>query len=207
MQAIETANSAPRAAAQPGLPPAAAGSGSTSQDPVDRLDGVSVELYQSLRQIAHRQLFRLGRPATLCTTALVNESYLKLAESHGRICGPGHFQATMARVMPPRQYCPAQRRGGDQLQVSLGRIDVDGGSACDVDELLAIDAALLRMRTLDARLERVTEMRLFGGFSVDEIAGELGVSAPTVKRELRTARAFLASELALGAVLSERPVE
>ena len=55
--------------------------------------------------------------------------------------------------------------------------------------------ALSKLGTLDERLEQVMELRFFGGMSVSEVASLLGCSAPTVKRDTRTARAFLASEL------------
>ena len=58
-------------------------------------------------------------------------------------------------------------------------------------ELLALDEALTKLGALDERLVQVVECRLFGGLSVDETAEVLGVSARTVARDWRRARAHL----------------
>ena len=48
---------------------------------------------------------------------------------------------------------------------------------------------------MDPRLARVVELRFYGGFSVEEVAEQLEVSDRTIKRDWRTARAFLVKEL------------
>ena len=63
------------------------------------------------------------------------------------------------------------------------------------EELVALDDALLRLGALDARQERIVELRFFGGLDVEETAAVLGVSARTVKREWSVARAWLRAEL------------
>ena len=62
-------------------------------------------------------------------------------------------------------------------------------------EVLALDEALSRLGAMDERLEKVVVLRFFGGLTVDEIAKVLGVSAPTVKRDWSTAKAWLYREL------------
>ena len=66
----------------------------------------------------------------------------------------------------------------------------------DLDEIAALDEALARLEKIDNRQSRILEQRYFGGLSLDETADALGVSLATVKRDLRAARAWLASELA-----------
>jgi len=61
--------------------------------------------------------------------------------------------------------------------------------------LIALDEALQRLAALDARHARVVELRYFGGLSVEEVAEALAVSAGTVKRDWRTARAWLFNEM------------
>ena len=63
------------------------------------------------------------------------------------------------------------------------------------EQLVGIDAALTRLEALDPRLAEVIELRFFAGLDVEQVAELLGVSAPTVKRDTRTAKAFLAREL------------
>ena len=65
----------------------------------------------------------------------------------------------------------------------------------DLDQVAALDEALRRLEALDARQSRILEQRYFGGLSLEETAEALGVSLATVKRELRSARAWLAAEM------------
>jgi RNA polymerase sigma factor (sigma-70 family) len=62
--------------------------------------------------------------------------------------------------------------------------------------MLAVDRALTRLASLDERLATVVECRYFGGMSEEEVAGSLGVTARTVRRDWQKARAFLYRELA-----------
>jgi RNA polymerase sigma factor (TIGR02999 family) len=156
-------------------------------------------LYQGLRSIAKRELRRVGGRRTLNPTALVNEAWLKLAHAQGEWENREHFTATMATVMRHvlidyAREQSAQRRGGDAVHITLDGIDVDDARNEAVD-LLAIDRALKRLAELDVRLEQVIELRFFAGMTVTEIAAVVGRSEPTVKRDLRTARAFIGAEL------------
>jgi RNA polymerase sigma factor (TIGR02999 family) len=158
------------------------------------------ELYRQLRALARRELRRAGPRRTLNATALVNEAWLKLARGHAEWDSREHFLATMARVMRHvlidyAREQSAQRRGGDDLRVTLDADAVDDTGRGEALELLAIDRALQQLARLDPRLERVIELRFFGGMTVAEVAAAVGVSEPTVKRDLRSARAFIAAEL------------
>jgi len=89
----------------------------------------------------------------------------------------------------------AQRRGGGALQVTLDGLMLDDGASGEAAELLAIDRALCALAELDPRLEQVVELRFFAGLTLQEVAEAMGLSEPTVKRDLRAARAFIAAEL------------
>jgi RNA polymerase sigma factor (sigma-70 family) len=65
----------------------------------------------------------------------------------------------------------------------------------DIDAVTDLDEALKKLEQLDERQARIVEQRYFAGLTLEETADVLGVSLATVKRELRTARAFLASEI------------
>lgn len=157
-------------------------------------------VYEVLHDLAHRQL-RRSSGATLNTTALVHEAWMKLARGAGDgFESRGHFLAVAAMAM--RQVIVdygrrrrAQRRGGGNAPVTesaLARVGVD----TNVEELLAIDAALDKLAALDDRLAKVVEFRLFAGLEEEEIAEVLGVHVRTVRRDWRKARAFLLSEIA-----------
>lgn len=159
------------------------------------------EVYASLRRLAQSQLGRDRGSPTLNATALVNEAYLKLAVNDPQWKSRAHFMASMAKVMRHvmidyARERNAQCRGGDQQRVTFDGIDRFDGDDMEMIDLIAIDNALQALGKLDARLERTLELRFFAGMSIDEAAEALGVSAPTVKRDMRTARAFIQAQMA-----------
>jgi RNA polymerase sigma factor (TIGR02999 family) len=162
----------------------------------DRLFAV---VYAELRGLARGQLRRIPARDTLSTTALVNETYLKLAGDRPWTARDrSHFFALAARAM--RQILvdharrrARQKRGGGVAAVSLDEALVP--SPDRAEELLALDAALERLEAMDAELAQIVEWRFFAGLSVEEVAELLEISDRTVKRHWRAARAFLFQEL------------
>lgn len=152
-----------------------------------------------LRLIAHRHLRRERPGHTLQTTALVHEAYLRLVGQHAtRWQNRAHFFGIAARLMrriliDHARGVAAAKRGGGAVHVALDDAGELGWARAV--ELVALDDALEALARLDERKSRVVEMRFFGGLSVEEIAGVLGVHADTVTRDWRTARAFLRREL------------
>jgi RNA polymerase sigma factor (TIGR02999 family) len=154
-------------------------------------------LYDELHALAHSQVRRSRPSMTLNTTALLHEAYLKLAGG-AAVVGRHHFFALAARAM--RQVLvdharrrSAQKRGAGLEVTTLG--DEATGIQADLGELLAIDAALKQLKSVNERLCRVVELRFFGGLSVEETADALGTSTATIKRDWRAARAFLLATL------------
>jgi RNA polymerase sigma factor (TIGR02999 family) len=165
------------------------------QEAFDRLVPL---VYAELRRIAQSQL-RGVRSATLNTTVVVHEAYLKLGGAAGiDYADRGHFFAVAATAM--RQVLLdharrklAEKRGGGAAHTLLD--DVEIAVEDRAAELVELDQALTRLAELDERAARIVELRFFAGLKVEEIAEALEVSAPTVKREWRRARAFLYREL------------
>lgn len=163
-------------------------------------------LYDEIRRVARGALrggFRgWRRDATLQTTALVHESYLRLVDGDAakeqRWSDPGHFLSLTARAMRfvLVDYARArtrQKRGGD-----AERIPFDESLAMSEDrahEVLALEDALAKLADRNERLCRVVECRYIAGMTLDETAEALDVSTMTVKRDWSVARAFLAREL------------
>jgi RNA polymerase sigma factor (TIGR02999 family) len=163
-------------------------------------------VYADLRRIARRQ--RAGQPAgaTLSTTALVHEAYLRLARPGNlSLNDRTHFFAVAARAMRQivvdhARRSNAEKRGGGELAVELdeGRIaSADGFASLPgrEEELLALDAALEKLGEVDGRLARLVELRYFAGLTFEEIAAGMELSDRTLKRDWRRARAFLFREL------------
>jgi RNA polymerase sigma factor (TIGR02999 family) len=165
----------------------------------EALDALMPQVHDELRKIAHRLLQKRPAGHMLTTTALVHEAYLKLIDqSRVEWSDRAHFQALSARVM--RQILidyfrkqTAEKRGGDAPMVSLeeGRIPVDQRG----ETLLALDEALDRLSDRDPRKAQIVMYQFFGGMTQRAIADVLDVSARTVRREWRKARAWLAREL------------
>lgn len=168
-----------------------------------RMGGLFDELYQELRRLAHRQLARGRRPgATLNTTALVHEAFVKL-ESAGRVevRDREHFRALAARAMRQVLVDAARTRQAAKRGAGVAAVDLEDASPSVndlVEEVLAVDAALVLLAGLDERLAQVVEWRVFAGMSEEEIAGTLGVTSRTVRRDWQKARAFLVKELGAG---------
>jgi RNA polymerase sigma factor (TIGR02999 family) len=162
-------------------------------------------VYAELKRLAHRELAR-QRGATLCTTALVHEAYVRLSGSDADPTDRSHLIALGARAMRfvlvdhARRAAAKKREGAAQaLSITSAQDSAEPGVAAS--DVLALDQALERLNGLDARLAQVVEWRFFGGLSEPEIAAELGVTERTVQRDWRRARAFLYRELAETATL------
>lgn len=168
-------------------------------------DQLVAAVYDDLITLARRQLRRVGGNETLATTGLVHEAYLRLAEqTRAEWQDRGHFFAVAATAMRQIAISYARRhraakRGGGQARVTFDEnvLAVEEQAA----DLLALDQALERLRSLDERLVRVVECRYFAGLDEEETAAALGVSRRTVQRDWVRARAWLAE--ALGADVGE----
>ncbi len=151
-------------------------------------------VYDELRRLAATQLRRERPEHTLQATALVNEAYLRLVDqTRVQWRNRAHFFAIAARLMRRILVDHARRhgaakRGGGVAPLALAEGMVSGAQAVD---LVQLDEALDRLAGLDPRCAEIVEMRFFGGLTVEETAGALGLSAATVKREWAAARAWL----------------
>jgi len=165
------------------------------------VDQVVPLVYDELRLMASRQLGRQRPGHTFSTTALVHEAYLRLArEGTAPWQDRAHFLSVAAVVMRHilvnhARSRHAQKRGGVEEVLTLDEAVV-GGRNLRSDELLALDEALDRLDVVSPRQRALVEYRFFGGLTHEEIASVLGVSVPTVQRDWRMARAWLARELA-----------
>jgi len=166
-------------------------------------------VYQELRVMARRHLDGERDGHTLQRTALVHEAYLRLVgaqnldfESRAQFFGVASQMMRRILVDHARRR-GAKKRGENPLRVDLDEIlqaedddaPRDGGAIDTNVDFAAIDAALMRLETLDASQGRLVELRFFGGLSIRETADVTGSSPATVKREWALARAWLQREL------------
>ena len=87
-------------------------------------------------------------------------------------------------------FCPPARE--NSARSTLGR------AATVIFVRAALDSALDRLATFDARKSQVVELRFFGGLDVEQTAASLGVSPQTVMRDWRLAKVWLFRELGGG---------
>lgn len=152
-------------------------------------------LYADLKRLAHHRLHRDGRIEGLDTTALVHESFLRLAERCSLLPSDrAAFFSYVGRVMrsvivDQARERQAKKRGGDQAFVTL-TTDVQA-EAFDEVRLLSLNAALDVLERVAPESHRLVEMRYFAGLSVREVAELRGQSERTIAREWDKARGLL----------------
>lgn len=176
------------------------------------------EALNVLMPLVHRELRLLARQHmrgerhghTLQATALVNEAYLRLLElKQIQWEDREHFFAVAARLMrrilvDAARAKSAQKRGDGEQQVPLE--EAQSARSDPESELLFVDEALQSLQAVDKRKAQVVELRVFMGLSVDEAADVLGVSAETVKRDWRLAKAWLKRELEPANLPGDSPI-
>jgi RNA polymerase sigma factor (TIGR02999 family) len=160
-------------------------------------------VFDELHRVARRYMSGERPGHTLQTTALVNETYLRLVSSEGPNWeGRTHFFGVCAQMMRRilvdwTRSRQALKRGGEARV-----LDLDSEALAAVNQpgmdLVALDDALNALSAIDARKGRVVELRFFGGLSVKETAEVLGISAETVQRDWKMAKSWLRRELAGG---------
>lgn len=161
-------------------------------------------VYDRLRELAHRRLNAVGADSSLNTTALVHEAYLRLVGApHIDLPDRAHFLALASEIMRNLLVDRARarltaKRGSGVTPVELDEL----GHISDenLESFAELDDALTRLAALSPRQGRLLQYRYFGGLSLEESATAEGVSLATAKRELRSARAWLAVDLKGGSL-------
>jgi len=160
-------------------------------------------VYDELHRLARSYFRRERGEHTLQPTALVHEAYIKLVDQHTPLESRGHFLAVAATQMRrilldyARKHHAARRGGAGQKVLLEDTMAISHQNPVDI---IALDAALLKLHALDADQSQVVELRFFGGLSVEETAEVMGNSPATVKRAWSSARAFLHREITGGSL-------
>jgi RNA polymerase sigma-70 factor, ECF subfamily len=152
-------------------------------------------IYDELRSLAANYLRRERPDHTLEPTALVHEAYLRMVDqTQVNWQNRAHFFGVAAQMMrrilvDHARAHNAEKRGQDFQKLSLDE-NIDKAVERS-SEIIALDDALRALFEMDEQKGRIVELRFFGGLSIDETAEVMGVSAPTVKRQWRMAKAWL----------------
>lgn len=162
-------------------------------------DEMLATLYEELRSLAQRAMAAEPAGHTLQPTALVHEAYLRLAQ------GPGagwdnraHFMASaaeaMRRILIERaRRVHRQKRGGDRMRVTL--VGADPSTEVDLEQLLAIEEALVQLEARYPEKAEVVKLRFFAGLTSAEVAAALGANEGVIHRHWRFAKAWLRAEI------------
>ena len=152
-----------------------------------------------LQRLAHHYMSRERPGHTLQTTALIDDAYLQLAQDgHPQWQNRAHFFAAAAQLMrrimvDHARQRQAVKRGGGAVHVALD--EAAAVTESRAGEMLALDEALEKLATFDARKAQVVELRYFGGLTMEEIADVLKIHVNTVARDWNAARAWLLAAL------------
>jgi RNA polymerase sigma-70 factor, ECF subfamily len=164
------------------------------------LDSLTPVVYGELRKIAESYLRRERKGHTLQPTALVNDSWLRLAraaplsfESRQQFFGLA-AQVMRQVLVDYARGARASKRGGGQENIPLNGLEA--GPCADLDQFLALDQAIDRLAAFSPRQARIVELRYFGGLNGEEMADLLDVSQATISREQKSAEAWLSRAMA-----------
>lgn len=159
-------------------------------------------VYEPLRSIAERHLYREREGHTLQPTALVHELYIRFVDQrsvdwHDR----AHFFAVAAQVMRRILVDHARRRKSEKRGGAMEPLTI--GAALDVAaqenfDVVALDVALESLEKVFPQQAKIVELRFYAGLTIDETAQVLGVSAATISREWTMARAWLRRAMSTG---------
>ena len=156
-------------------------------------------VYAELRRVAALQLRNERSDHTLQPTALVHEAYLRLVDQRQVDWqNRAHFFGVAAQVMRRILVDHARRHGASKRGDGVRCVSIEEAkeaAAPNEIPILALDHALDRLEKIDSELAKIVELRAFGGLTIEEAAHVLSVSPSTVKRDWRTARAWLTREL------------
>lgn len=172
--------------------------GARAGDP-EAVDALFQRAYDQLRSLARAVRQDSGND-TLNTTALVHEAYVKLKPSAGVSAESElHFRRIVGRAMrqvlidAARVRNAKKRGGGEVVRVTLDE-ELAGGDR-DAVTYIQLEQAMKELESVDARCAQVVACRFFAGMDVEDTAKVLGISTPTVKRDWRVARAWLANSM------------
>jgi RNA polymerase sigma-70 factor, ECF subfamily len=156
-------------------------------------------VYDEMHLLAARYMRSERSDHTLQPTALVNEAYLRLFGEHRlEFEDRTHFFATAATIMRRVLIDHARQRAAAKRACVMEKVefcDVTAAVESRIEDILVLDDALNLLAELDSRQARVVELIYFGGLTEDEVAVVLGICVRTVKRDWRSARAWLQTQL------------
>ncbi|HEX8492209.1 MAG TPA: sigma-70 family RNA polymerase sigma factor [Pyrinomonadaceae bacterium] len=163
------------------------------------LEKLTPLVYDELRRLASHYLRGERKDHTLQGTALVHEAFIRLVGQRDlELQNRAHFFGVAAHLMRQilvdhaRKHTAAKRGGGERASSIEAAAVFSPERAAN---LVALDDALQELTKFDSRKSRIIELRDFGGLSIEEIGEVEGIAVATVRRQMRTAEAWLHREM------------
>lgn len=163
-------------------------------------DALFSEVYELLKNIAHQQLNKFSN-SDLNTTVLVNEFYLELQNKNRiRFQDRKHFFAVAAKLIRRFLLVEARnkkslKRGGDNQQVTLSKLDQEFYSNHQIIDVLTIESLLNELQEFDPDSVQIIELRFYAGRNLQEISEIMGISTATISRLWAFAKSWLLNRL------------
>ena len=179
----------------------------------DALGKLMPVVYEDLRRVAHRRLQYERSDHTLNTTALVNETYVRLVDQQWtNVQDRAHFFAIAAQAMRRILVSYARRRNAEKRYGQAQRLPLDDDVLAELAltddealELVALDEALTALAAFNERGCRVVEYRVFAGLTHEEIAELMSLSVVSVRRAWALAKMWLKTEVTTIRTLGASP--
>jgi RNA polymerase sigma-70 factor (ECF subfamily) len=163
------------------------------------LEQLTPLVHDELHRLAHHHIRQEGPGHILQTSVLINEAYLRLVDQPQiRWENRAHFFGIAARLMRRILVDEARKRNSAKRGGSMIQVPLDEATSVVQEQaanVAALDEALQRLETIDARQGQIVELRFFGGLSIEQTADVLKVSPGTVMRDWTFARAWLRNEM------------
>jgi len=163
------------------------------------LDQAWQQLYTQLHHLASAQMSRERKGHLLQTTAVVNEAWFRLVDQQ-QCDWPDRKSFMAAAAVAMRRVLidnarkeRAAKRGSGAKVYSLESATL----AMDQKQYQAIEVndALTRLAEFAPEQAQALELMIFGGLTGEEVAEVMDISASSVDRRIRAAKAWLAREL------------
>ena len=162
-------------------------------------NAVIAQSYEALRKLAHSRVNRAGGDAGIAPTELLHEALLKVADAPQDWQSRAHFFASMSLTLRSvlvdfARKQRAEKRGGEYAMVTFTESN-EHKNPTSHSSLVEMEEALVELEARDPRSGEILHLTYFADLTVEEIAGVLNISVPTVYRELRFARGWLKDKL------------
>ncbi|MBN4082712.1 hypothetical protein JYS44_00590 [Phycisphaeraceae bacterium AH-315-B13] len=164
----------------------------------DNTSALFTSTYAELREMAHRFFDKQPSAQTLQATELVHEVFVRIASTDTAITNQEHLANLCARAMRQVLVDHARQRIARRQREHTHQTERHANSGPSDEDIIAINDALDRYHEIDSQRTALVQLRIFGGFTLEQSAEFLGIARSTASEHWRVARAWLTGEIRQG---------